>query len=581
MQIHNNDDPKTLLAKIFSQLAIGNCVLIDDLAQPDIEFSNIYKLIISNSEIIQQIEPIFPNVDFKAEENIWVAQLSDDFENGSSINKHEVAKIIAANSDISDESRDLMKLGDLLPNGIIPEIISPFEWHQRKTELLEQATENKRTLFLFDQDLKIEGEGLDFKSGADIIKGLAETVPQAFGERWFCGMLSHTLNKGDEVNKWRELADTHGIKLEHFMPISKQNLTDINDFFESIYRTIINIHCEKIKNAVSLSYKNALDTAICRLYDLDPIDFEHIILKSSEKEGVSELETMIRLYSILHRDGVKQELLKKTTFDQFSNSLSFIKSVSAIHRLRPKDVRLYSLRHEELYESELLVNSHHDPLRNGDIFELNDNPENIYVLIAPPCDLMVRKDGKRSREDNFKIGIIAPITIEQDINNSKTKNSHFILPQIFSENDRFGIVEFSKATTADLQIFDLAVLNADGKCYINPEKIITKFPTRSWEKRSKNILAKKFKKVLTQIEDMLNNHGEALAKQFSDILIPRPSQSKTFITLGTYENKTFTYPIKRIGRLRDPLASMLLSAFSRFLARDAFEVDYANIEDVS
>ncbi len=50
--------------------------------------------------------------------------------------------------------------------------------------------------------------------------------------------------------------------------------------------------------------------------------------------------------------------------------------------------RLHKLRREALYESDQLVNRYHDPLRNGDLFEIGEGADlKLWVLVAQPCGL--------------------------------------------------------------------------------------------------------------------------------------------------------------------------------------------------
>lgn len=578
-------DPLDLINQIFSKLSIKKCVLVDDLAIKPVDANSVYELVIKNRSTISELSKIFPDIDFNGDEEIWLSHLVALFQKADLESLTNINKAIAKIEGASREAQDILDLHTLLPNSVSVEIISPEEWHTRRETLLSEATSTSRTLFLFDQELNVDGKGFGFVNGAEIIKDLSGSKPGEFGEKWFCGMLTHNVTQGAEVEHWRTLAKEHQIDLKYFMPISKQNLADKANFFKSVYRTIINIYCETIKSSASEGFVKALHEAIERFQNMDPIDFEHIVVKTSEKEGVSELETMIRIYGILHRDGVKEVLIKEPGFKSFSNAVTAVKSIADTYRALPTEVhaRLLKLRHEELYEAGTLINSHHDPLRNGDIFQVGDNPTNIFVLIAPPCDLMVRSNGKRSREDNFKIAVIAPVDIVPlaDKAPHERPGQTFTLPHILKSGEHAGIVKFSQATTANLPIFDLVVLNKEGESKIDPAAISSAnyiFPTRSWEARAKKVLAKYFNKIATSIEDARKSHNDEIAELLSEAMIPRPAQSDSLRKFGTYSNKSFAYQIKRIGWVRDPLAGMLLAAFSRFLARDAHDVDYSDVQ---
>ena len=190
------------------------------------------------------------------------------------------------------------------------------------------------------------------------------------------------------------------------MPISKQNLTDGNAFYGAVYRTVINIYTEKKMKAIARgAFERALKDALEEFRNLDPIDFEHMVVKSSEDEGVSELETLLRLYSIVQKDRVKSELLEEEGLSNFLGAARAVKKVVDVARALPEasGKRLAQLRFTELYETGDLVNRFRDPLRNGDLFEIGSPSSlKLWVLIAQPCDLMVRTTGKRAYEDNFE-----------------------------------------------------------------------------------------------------------------------------------------------------------------------------------
>ena len=69
----------------------------------------------------------------------------------------------------------------------------------------------------------------------------------------------------------------------------------------------------------------------------------------------------------------------------------------------PDAYRPYSdkvkIRHKEIYSNGELINSLHKPIENGDIFQINDEK---FILVAQPCDMMVRGKGNSAGKRTAK-----------------------------------------------------------------------------------------------------------------------------------------------------------------------------------
>jgi len=240
---------------------------------------------------------------------------------------------------------------------------------------------------------------------------------------------------------------------------------------------------------------------------------------------------------------------------------------------------LAKLRHNELYEAGDLINEFRDPLRNGDLFEIG-NGENLstWVLIAQPCDLMVRSDGKRTYEKNFKVAVLAPVTRKPLGNEPELKPYHeFKLERLDHGGLQAGNVVFTKATPVSLHVLDLVVLRTDGVCKIdsNDAEPFPTFSSLSWDNRAPT-LRRDFKCIADKIEAVRGQKGgNDKAKALAGYLMPKAAPGAVIAQHGTYDKGIFTYAIKRTGRVREPFASSLLAAFGRYLSRDAFEHDFS------
>lgn len=576
------DDTRARLAQLFAHLKITKIVFVDDKAELQTDAGTVIKVLAANEAAKEPLADFFPGVTLALENDALLEQLAVRLSELDAGGLAALRKALATQSDDAAEREALGRMQDLLPEETTAHLLTPHAWHERRDALISECTEECRTLFLFDQELEVDDETLGFGKGSDIIRDMAKKEKAGFGTRWFCGMLTHTVAKGDEVTSWRHLEKTERLDLRFFMPIAKAALDDAPAFYGAVYRTLINSYCQTMKSLAQDAFEEALKDALKRFADLDPIDFEHMVVKSSEVEGVSELETLIRLYGIIQKDQVKSQILQQARIGEFAVAARSAKNIADIGRALSATTqeRLHKLRMEELYERDQLVNSYHDPLRNGDLFEIGEgNDLKLWVLVAQPCDLMVRSNGKRDREENFKVAVLARLRTRPLGDEAGMKEGlNFSLEHYDHGGAQSAVVLFADATPANLQVLDLAVFNKDGRCQLAaaPDPTMS-LPSRAWERRDAE-LRRHFGKVTKQIEAARAAHKDAVADLLAAAIVPRGAPNKAFAKYGTYDSGAFTYPIRRCGRIRDPLAASLLVAYSRFLARDAYEHDFSKAE---
>ncbi|TIT67479.1 MAG: hypothetical protein E5W90_06110 [Mesorhizobium sp.] len=567
------------LAELFTRLKIVKVVLVDDKIEQEMDPSVIVEVITTHAESRAYLSDWFSSIELDPQNEALFEQVSAKFSDFSQDELNSLRDGIGKVAPEIFEKGAFDQLRFLLPRQIEMEFLMPSIWNDMRSALLAECDKDRRTLFLFDQELG-NNDALPFSKGSDIIKDLALTDKEAFGTKWFCGMLSHTLQPGDEVDTWLKLEQEEDIKLSFFMPIAKGSLNELPKFYGAIYRTLINTYCASMKDLAKGAFKEALEAALDRFSKLDPIDFEHMVLKSSEEEGVSELETLIRLYGIFHKDQVKAQILKEATLQEFSTAATGVKIVADFARKLPQmaQERLAKLRQTELYEEEALVNGFHDPLRNGDVFEIGEGDSiKLWVLIAQPCDLMVRSDGERAREDNFKVAVLAPVRTMPTNGDLQKPGLSFRLDHFDKDGTGNSYVDFAEATSVNLRVLDLVVLSKSGKCEIGPVKDLDPkllLPTKPWMGRAV-ILAKHFEKVTNEIEKARRKFKDDGARMLETAMLPRLSYARKLTRHGSYDKGKFIYPIRRVTRIRDPLAASLLAAFSQYFSRDAYDHDFS------
>lgn len=567
------------LNKLFGELHIVRLVVVDDRLEIELDAALVARIVRETEPARAAAEPFFPEIDLSDANELLDDQVGAVLGSFNANRRDELAAALAPFSQEAADANVAVDLTNLLPANFPVEYLTPADWDARRDDLLADCTETARTLFLFDQEL---GEGTE---GTSIIAALAQQDTGAFGTRWFCGLLSHTLDKGGEVKAWRALSDEKHLALKLFMPISKQNLHDGAAFYGAVYRTVINVYTEKMKDYALDAFGRAMTEALSEFRDLDPIDFEHIIAKSSEDEGVSELETLIRIFSIVQRDRIKKELLDQDKLSTFLQEARTVKKVADIGRALSAVAakRLAKLRNKELYEDPELINQFRDPLRNGDLFEIGNGQNlKLWVLIAQPCDLMVRSNGKRAFETNFKVAVLAPVKRGELGKPPATKAGYgFALDRLDHDGQQAASVTFTQAAPISLEVLDLAVLNADGKCELDTSDggALPRFSSAAWDKRAER-LHQSFRDIATKIEQKREATDNERAQEFASLIMPAASPDASLRKHGSYAPGKFTYAIRRAGRVREPFAASLLAAFSRYLSRDAYEHDFSTVREI-
>ncbi|WP_286772017.1 MULTISPECIES: hypothetical protein [unclassified Sphingomonas] len=559
---------------LFSELNIAKVVLVDDRLDRPLDAALVTKAVGDNAEAQNAVASFFPDIDLSDANGSLYEQIDAILSRFDSNKRDDLAATLAQFDEEAADTIAQRLFDHLMPAEFPVEYLTPAKWETKRDELLAECSTSARTLFLFDQQLGTHGEG------TAIISNLAQQDRTAFGAKWFCGLLSHTLDKGAEVSRWRELSEQKSLDLELFMPISKQNLSDGDAFYGAVYRTVVNVYAERMKNSALHAFETAFGQTLEKFKNLDPVDFEHVIANSSEGEGVSELDTLIRLYSIIQRDKVKTELLNQDRLAEFLDTARTVKRVADVGRGLSDDAqaRLALLRAEELYEPGSLINQFRDPLRNGDIFEVGTGDSlKLWVLIGQPCDLMVRSSGERAYEDNFKVAVLAPINVGKDGRPPEVKHGlGFTLDRLAGGGRQMGFVEFTKATPVALDVLDLVVLRTDGACEIDTcaEAPSAAFSSVSWDNRATKMRTR-FKRIAAKIEGGRGSGGDKRVKELATYLLPPAAPGAIIKRHGAYEKGRFSYGIKRVRRVREPFAASLLSAFSRFLSREAYDHDFS------
>ena len=438
--------------------------------------------------------------------------------------------------------------------------LSLSEWRVQAEGILgdDQA---ESTLLLFDRDFSREEDGAD-NEGLSLIR---EVQSRGVG---YCGLITHTVELEDESVECRRLAESHDLDQNRFVVVAKKRLTDdcpdYYGFLGMLRLVALSGRFLAVKSSALLVFEEASRRAESTVRALSVLDFDRIVFSSSRHEGVWEPDTLFRVFGILMRLGAQERLHRDPeVIDAFAGArrVSGIPEdlVATLGHGHPSGEAL-RIQRFETYDCRDQLNRFHSPVDLGDIFESPSGRR--FVLLAQPCDLMVRANGKRSYEDRKqnRTATVAELVVGRE----RRKVSWGELPFYDESSGEPAFADFAKTHQVRLAVLDLCVLREDGNATMDLDSSCPEWLIESWRMRY-SVLRNFFCKALSRYAQVDRSQREELRR----LVLPAGS-----FTLGlgpVPRSRSVEYTLKRVMRLRQPWSGALLTAFSHFQARAAFD----------
>lgn len=580
----NDTNTKTDLDELFSLMEIKHVICVDDQYRIFSEEA-VNEIIGFCSELgtkkvveLSKKVPELVDILFREDEDIWNKQLRQLWLRLDKDKRGEIYNLFEKDSP-GESSMDMEvvgALGELLePSAVQYLELSFTKWKDKEVEYLEEENVAK-TLFLFDRDLSHEMGGTP-DEGIKIIKKVLAKRDEAI-----CGLLSHTFTAEDEVTKWESFSNLHDIDKDRFVLISKDRLkSNKDDFFRSLKLTALNKHCKNMKERISRLLEDSAKESRKEIEALKIYDFEHIVFRSSYNEGIWEPDTLFRLNGLFQRDAARRKAKNDDELHKLANK---IRNVALIAKNQPtaQSGTSWKIQRRELYEDEGHINSLHMPLELGDIFEKTNNVGKKFILLAQPCDLMIRPDGKRKH--TVDEAILAEIERPSDKHKNKAPLEQVPFYRLLYFDKKSGVehfVNFNKIHTVKLCVLDLCVYQFDGSAQISVGQNCPDIVIPAWKSHFQ-YLYKDFQKTIKRYKEFEGHLKEVPKKLNKDILsmvLPKSSNGKKVlfkerIQLSKKET-SISYDCRRIGRLCQPRTGDMLMKYAQHMSRMAFEHDFA------
>ncbi|MDQ1591090.1 MAG: hypothetical protein QOG71_1717 [Pyrinomonadaceae bacterium] len=608
-----NKQARTAINNLFQLMNVTKVICVDDVYARPVELNRIIGLCSCIDAEIAQSVPGLEAIPFEEHRETWIEVLTivwDGLERNEQveINRKLTYKALysaPAGQEASEADRDAYidrdvkaanVLNDLLDEKIFSEL-SLTEWRQQRNRILDEI-ENGKTLFLFDEDLS--GDGGSDTEGINLI----QDVLSAAGEQnALCGLLSHKFSSSQEFRVWERFKGL-GLDQDRVVPLSKDLLYgDPVSFARRVKLTVLNPDCKNLRQRVSGIIKAAQGAAHEAVDEINIYDFDHIVFKASNKEGIWEPDTLFRLFGLFQRRESRKIAKSDTDLHDLAAKIRTVSGISTDSDIEglegcsteiggqdeeasdvgeipePAHLSSWQIQRLEFYEEGDYINSYHLPVELGDIFEKTSGEKSgsKYFLLGQPCDLMVRTTLGGKRRPAITDVILAEIVDEiprDEKGNIKQPDAYFELPYFNKFTGGSQYIDLRETHHVRLFVLDLCVFNKAGAATFSTDDACANDIVVAWKSHHR--------KVKSTVREAVNKYGKLnewkrkaqLSDDYLKLTIPKSSDKELFEGTIDVEKKSLSYDCKRVERLGQLQAAAALLKYSNFNSRPAFDLDF-------
>lgn len=435
-----------------------------------------------------------------------------------------------------------------------PQQLTPDQWQARASDFLDSAR-SEPTLFLIDQRL---GDG---REGGSLVKDLLD---KESGGCSFC-ILTSDVGVDNEFEYWQQMCGRYGLRPGQVGIVAKEHLTNDQIGFARMLKISLTAgEVEAVRSGVSDAVRQGLEAGLERFSALDLPTLTSLVFESSHVEGTWEVETILRVV----RAFVDESLENQVYGDhEIADAVKLIAAAAAVGT--GTDERLtraaFDIQHAERYVTGDYLAGRRMALANGDLFEITgpSGTTSLCVLVAQGCDLAIRSNGKRNGSPTH----LTVLPVEQRTN--APPGAHVELLHHSPTDESRVFVRLTKPFYVQTAILDLAAFSATGEAVWTRETDVSTMRVVGWQKRATKV-SEQFERAF-QIHEQLENDSSHRIGELSPLAVQHPDIH------AVVEGQVISYPIKRVGRLRERPAEAVLQAYGIALSRTAEAHDLARI----
>ena len=420
----------------------------------------------------------------------------------------------------------------------------------------EFASAGEDVLFLVDKEFNREPAAID---GARLLADIIGTT------KAFCVMLTHTCPEAGQDDVQTGISASHKLPKQRFAVLSKQQGSGITGveprFARAFYTVMTHRFTAEIASTISTAIAKSAESTTAELAKQSVFDLDRALFENSNREGVQEFDVVSRIFNIQQRYAIKQTLQQPDLQKQLRAARALRQKTGNLRAQWPHahpDMSAFrDWRKREIFEDGAGLNALHSPLACGDVFE-TEGDKSRYVLLAQPCDLVVRHGGSRRTE----VALLVLVSEPRDTDREDSESAHrfFHVKGVFGPDGNWR-VDFQNHFVVDLLVLDLTVFNPDGAVQLrrnhpDPEILLS----AGWQRRLNRAKARIFTEGTPPARSLIG-----LGRRSNDLE-------------ATGDADLVRYPIRRIGRLETATARAILAAWATFNTRAALEHDFAYVE---
>lgn len=387
----------------------------------------------------------------------------------------------------------------------------------------------------------------------------------------------------DEFRKGRKLTDEFFKAKPQRIPVfalSKNRFTKSGDelphhmvaaFVNALERANLSLVQLEFAGLMRKHFRDSIEVAFNALETVTIEELAFAVMRTSQEEGASETETLVRIMNIAQREEFQLAIANSQEIRS-----TILKLRSANLPIQKQDLEsdseLLKLRCAELYDKPEVVNSLYCPLSPGDLFiiqtetpKIDNNgkrtgelevAEGLYVLAANACDLMLRKNGTRRLETGMLLHVDEP-------GQQNPKQFRFELRHLEftgASGSPTKQIELRAYKSLPLSLLDLCWTNYEGQCTWAPPKDSLFENLRGSQK--------------TRLAKLNAEYAELTAADFASMARPMNIRVTTDETDGN-KVSAVKFAVRRVGRLNDQHAAQLVNRFTGVFGRPSEEHDFS------